>query len=167
MASHFFFINMKEEKKITEILSKVERYCRYQERCKSEVEKKLVDLGVTEKIKKSILYELSKKKYFDNTRFSYEYAIGKLRNNKWGKFKISYHLRSKSIEKSLIDKALKKIPENEYTSVFNKIAKKEWLNRSKLELSSRKIGFVNALKRRGWEFHLINNFLLETTKNRH
>ena len=158
---------MKEEKKITEILSKVERYCRYQERCKSEVEKKLVDLEVTEKMKKSILYELSKNKYFDNNRFSYEYAIGKFRNNKWGKFKISYHLKCKSIENSVINKALKKIPENEYTSVFNKMAKKEWLNRSKLELSSRRRAFVNALKSKGWEFHLINNFLLETTKNRH
>ncbi len=155
---------MKEEKKITEILSKVERYCRYQERCKSEVEKKLVDLEVTEKMKKSILYELAKKKYFDNNRFSYEYAIGKFRNNKWGKIKISYHLKCKSIDKSIIDKALKKIPENEYTSVFNKIAKKEWVNRSKLDLSSRKRRFVNALKSRGWEFFLINKFLLETTK---
>ena len=158
---------MKEEKKITEILSKVERYCRYQERCKSEVEKKLVDLGVTEKMKKSILYELAKKKYFDNNRFSYEYAIGKFRNNKWGKIKISYHLKCKSIEKSIIDKALKKIPENEYTSVFNKMAKKEWVNRSKLDLSSRKRRFVNALKSRGWEFFLINKFLLETKKNMH
>ena len=155
---------MKEEKKITEILSKVERYCRYQERCKSEVEKKLVDLEVTEKMKKSILYELAKKKYFDNDRFSYEYAIGKFRNNKWGKIKISYHLKCKSIDKSIIDKALKKIPENEYTSVFNKMAKKEWVNRSKLDLSSRKRRFVNALKSRGWEFFLINKFLLETTK---
>ncbi|RZP11719.1 MAG: hypothetical protein EVA36_02515 [Flavobacteriales bacterium] len=164
MASHFLFIKMKEEKKITEILSKVERYCRYQERCKSEVEKKLVDLEVTEKMKKSILYELAKKKYFDNNRFSYEYAIGKFRNNKWGKIKISYHLKCKSIDKSIIDKALKKIPENEYTSVFNKMAKKEWVNRSKLDLSSRKRRFVNALKSRGWEFFLINKFLLETTK---
>ena len=167
MASHFLFINMKKDKKNTEILSKLERYCRYQERCKSEVEKKLVDLGVTEKIKKSILYELSKKKYFDNNRFSYEFAIGKFRNNKWGKFKISYHLKCKSIEKSIIDKALRKIPENEYTSVFNKMAKKEWLNRSKLELSSRRRAFINALKSKGWEFHLINNFLLEATKNWH
>ena len=158
---------MKEEKKITEILSKVERYCRYQERCKSEVEKKLFDLEVTEKMKKSILYELAKKKYYDNNRFSYEYAIGKFRNNKWGKIKISYHLKCKSIEKSIIDKALKKIPENEYTSVFNKMAKKEWLNRSKLELSSRRRAFINALKSKGWEFHLINNFLLEATKNWH
>ena len=156
---------MKEEKKITKILSKVERYCSYQERCKSEVEKKLVDLGVTEKMKKSILYELSKKKYFDNNRFSYEYAIGKLRNNKWGKFKISYNLKCKSIEKSIIDKALKKIPEDEYTSVFNKMAKKEWVSRSKLDLNSRKRRFITTLKNRGWEFHLINNFLLEKTKN--
>ena len=155
---------MKEDKKNTEILSKLERYCRYQERCKSEVEKKLVDLGVTEKMKKTILYELSKKKYFDNNRFSYEYAIGKFRNNKWGKFKISYHLKCKSIKKSIIDKALKKIPEDEYTSVFNKMAKKEWLNRSKLEFSSRRRGFINALKSKGWEFHLIDKFLLETTK---
>ena len=158
---------MKEEKKITEILSKVERYCRYQERCKSEVEKKLVDLEVTEKMKKSILYELAKKKYFDNNRFSYEYAIGKFRNNKWGKIKISYHLKCKSIEKSIIDIALKKIPENEYNSVFNNMAKKEWINRSKLDLSSRKRRFVNALKSKGWEFFLINKFLLETTKSKH
>ena len=158
---------MKEEKKITEILSKVERYCRYQERCKSEVEKKLVDLEVTEKMKKSILYELAKKKYFDNNRFSYEYAIGKFRNNKWGKIKISYHLKCKSIEKSIIDIALKKIPENEYNSVVNNMAKKEWINRSKLDLSSRKRRFVNALKSKGWEFFLINKFLLETTKSKH
>ena len=117
MASHFLFINMKKDKKNTEILSKLERYCRYQERCKSEVEKKLVDLGVTEKIKKSILYELSKKKYFDNNRFSYEFAIGKFRNNKWGKFKISYHLKCKSIEKSIIDKALRKA-EKEFNPKF-------------------------------------------------
>ena len=156
-----------KEKKIAEILSKVERYCRYQERCKSEVENKLVVLEVPEKIKKSILYELSEKKYFDDSRFSNEYAIGKFRNNKWGKIKIRYHLKCKSIEKTLIDNALKKIPDNEYTSVFHTMAKKEWINRSKLDLSSRKRRFINTLKSRGWEFYLINNFLLETFKNRH
>ena len=44
------------------------------------------------------------------------------------------------------------------------MAKKEWLNRSKLELSSRRRAFINALKNKGWEFHLINNFLLEQQK---
>jgi len=158
---------MKGYKKINEILTKVERYCRYQERCKSEVEKKLIDLEVTEKTKKSILLELSKKKYFDNKRFSYEYAVGKFRNNKWGKIKIRYHLKCKLIEKTIINKALKKIPDNEYTSAFNKMAKREWIKRSDLDLSSRKRRFINTLKTRGWEFHLINSFLLETAKNKH
>ena len=57
---HFLFINMKKDKN-TEILSKLERYCRYQERCKSEVEKKLVDLGVTEKIKNQYFTNFLKK----------------------------------------------------------------------------------------------------------
>ena len=154
-----------EEKQITEILSKVERYCRYQERCKYEVEKKLIELEVPEKTKKSILDELAEKKYFDNNRYSYEYAVGKLRNNKWGKIKIRYHLKCKYIEKGVIDNALKKIPSSEYTSVFNKMAKKEWVNKSNMDSSSRKRRFINTLKSRGWEFYLINSFLLETREN--
>ncbi len=156
-----------KEKKITKILSKVERYCTYQERCKFEVEKKLIDLEVPEKIKKSILYELSEKKYFDNNRYSYEYALGKFKNNKWGKIKIRYHLKCKFIEKAVIDNALKKIPNSEYTSVFNKMAKKEWVNKSNLDSNSRERRFINTLKSRGWEFYLINSFLLEKRKNKY
>lgn len=157
---------MKEEKKFAEVFSKIQRYCRYQERCKSEVESKLADLKIPEKMKRSILFELSKKKYFDDKRFSYEYAVGKFRNNKWGKIKIRYHLKCKLIEKAIIDSALKKIPHNEYTSVFNKMAKREWVNRSNLVLSTRKRRFINTLKSKGWEFNLISSFLLETKKNR-
>ena len=164
MASHFLFINMKEEKKINEILSKVKRFCRYQERCKSEVEKKLVDLEVTERMKKSILYKLSQKKYFDDKRFSYEYSIGKFRNNNWGRNKIRYNLKCKLIEKKVIDEALKKIPEDEYISTFNKMANKEWSSRSKLDSTTRRRRFYKTLQGRGWEFFLINNYLFETTK---
>ena len=164
MASHFLFINMKEEKKINEILSKVERYCRYQERCKSEVEKKLVDLEATEKMKKSILYKLSQKKYFDDKRFSYEYAIGKFRNNNWGRNKIRYNLKCKLIEKKVINEALKKIPEDEYISAFNKMANKEWSNRLKLDSTTRKRRFYKTLQGRGWEYHLINKFFVRNNK---
>ena len=91
----------------------------------------MVSLEVPEKMKELILYQLSEKKYFDDNRFSNEYAIGKLRNNSWGKIKIRYNLKCKSIEKKIINYALKKIPEKEYTSIFYKIAKKEWESRSK------------------------------------
>jgi len=152
---------MKEGKKYTEILSKLERYCKYQQRCKSDVENKLNKLEVPEKIKESIIHELSEKESFNNKRFSIEYAVGKFRNNKWGKIKIRYNLNCKFIEKNIIDEALKKIPKSEYELTFYKMANKEWTDRSKLDASSRKRRFYRALQSRGWEFHLINNFLLE------
>ena len=154
------FLYMKD-KKYTEFLIRLKRYCKYQERCKSDLEKKLTQLKVPKKIKESIICELSKNRYFDDNRFSEEYAIGKLRNNNWGKIKIRYNLKCKSIKKDIIDSALEKIPENEYSSTFYKIAKNEWLKRSKLDLNSRKTKFYKNLQSRGWEFNLITKFLLE------
>ena len=161
-----FYLSMKEKEKFGEFLRKVERYCEYQERCKSDIISKMVSLGVPEKMKELILYQLYERKYYDDNRFSKEYAIGKLRNNSWGKIKIRYNLKCKSIEKKIINYALKKIPEKEYTSIFYKVAKKEWESRSKLDLNSRKKRFCRALQGKGWEFDLINKYLLETTKNR-
>ena len=157
---------MKEKEIYTEILVKLKRYCKYQERCKSDIENKLNKLDVTEKIKESIIHELSQKNYFDNKRFSYEYAFGKLRNNNWGKIKIRYNLMGKFIEKNIIDETLKNIPQDEYTSTFNKMANKEWIHKSKLNLTSRKRRFYKTVQSRGWEFDLINKFLSEIKKNK-
>ena len=157
---------MKEKEIYTEILVKLKRYCKYQERCKSDIENKLNKLDVTEKIKESIIHELSQKNYFDNKRFSYEYAIGKFRNNNWGKIKIRYNLMGKFIEKNIIDETLKNIPEDEYTSTFNKMANKEWVHKSKLDLTSRERRFFKTVQSRGWEFDLINKFLAEIKKNK-
>ena len=157
---------MKEKEIYTEILVKLKRYCKYQERCKSDIENKLNKLDVTEKIKESIIHELSQKNYFNNKRFSYEYAIGKFRNNNWGKIKIRYNLMGKFIEKNIIDETLKNIPEDEYTSTFNKMANKEWVHKSKLDLTSRERRFFKTVQSRGWEFDLINKFLAEIKKNK-
>ena len=166
LAPHFFYLKMKGKKLFAEILIKLERYCKYQERCKSDIENKLNTLGVTEKIRTLIIHELSEKNYFDNKRFSYEYAIGKFRNNNWGRIKIRYNLKSKFIEKSIIDEAIKKIPEAEYLLTFNKIADKVWLSTSKLNLTSSKRRFYKNLQSRGWEYELINDFILKIKNNK-
>ena len=164
LASHFFICKMKE--KYNEILNRVKRYCEYQERCKSDLENKLNRLEVPDKMKELIIHELSEKEFFNNKRFSNEYAVGKFRNNNWGKIKIRYNLKFKSIEKNIIDEALKKIPEEEYLSAFNKIAQKHWRYGSQLDLIPRKRRFLRTLQSKGWEFDLINKFMSETIKNK-
>ena len=155
---------MKE--KYNEILNRVKRYCKYQERCKSDLENKLNRLEVPNKMKELIIHELSKKDFFNNNRFSNEYAVGKFRNNNWGKIKIRYNLRFKSIEKNIIDEAIKKIPEDEYLSAFNKIAQKHWKCGSQLDLILRKRRFLRTLQSKGWEFDLIDEFLSIIRKNK-
>ena len=164
LASHFFIFKMKEKYK--EILNRVKRYCKYQERCKSDLKNKLNKLELPNKIKELIIHELSEKEFFNDKRFSSEYAVGKFRNNNWGKIKIRYNLKFKSIEKNIIDEALKKIPEDDYLSTFNKIAQKHWIDSSQLDLIPRKRRFFRTLQSKGWEFDLINEFLSEIIKNK-
>ena len=161
-----FFCKMKEKEIYNELLSKLKRYCKYQERCKSDVESKLSALDVPDKIKELIIHKLSEKEFFNNKRFSSEYVVGKFRNNNWGKIKIRYNLKCKCIEKETIDEALKKIPEDEYSSTFNEIAKKEWIKRKNLNLSTRRRRFSNTLQSRGWEFYLIKDFIDKQIKNK-
>tara|TARA_B100000963_G_scaffold308941_1_gene284672 strand:+ start:287 stop:763 length:477 start_codon:yes stop_codon:yes gene_type:complete len=157
---------MEEKKQYSEIFIKLVRYCKYQERCKAEIESKLNKLGVDEKMKLAIVSELSERNYFSNKRFSSEYTIGKFRNNNWGKIKIRYNLNYKFVEKNFIEEALKEIPEDEYRSTFKKIANKVWNSKSKLDLISRKKSFIKTLESRGWEFDLIYNFLLKNKENK-
>ena len=159
LASHFLFLKMEAKEKYNEILIRLKRYCKYQERCKSEIEVKLNSLEIPDKMKKSIIHELSVKDFFNNKRFSNEYVVGKFRNKNWGKIKIKYNLKCKFIEKNIIDEAIKKIPEDEYISTFYKMADKEWKNRTNLDLITRKRRFYKTLQSRGWEFDLINRFM--------
>ena len=162
----FCFYTMREKRKYIEILSKLQRYCKYQERCEYDLEKKLNSLKVIGKMKESIIHELYENKYFDNKRFADEYVIGKFRNNKWGKIKIRYNLKSKSIDKKIVDESLNKISQEEYISVFCKIAKREWIKRLKLDSKSRTRRFYNTLQSKGWEYDLIKDFLSGMKKNK-
>ena len=150
---------MREKEKYNEILTRLKRYCKYQERCKYELEVKLNSLEISDKMKESIIHELSVMDFFNNKRFSNEYAVGKFRSKNWGKIKIRYSLKGKFIEKNIIDEALKKIPQDEYASTFYKMANKEWMNRKSLDLITRKRRFYKTLQGRGWEFDLINDFI--------
>ena len=163
---HRIFFICKMKGNYNEILNRVKRYCKYQERCKSELENKLNRLEVPNKMKELIIHELSEKEFFNNKRFSNEFAVGKFRNNNWGKIKIRYNLKFKSIEKNIIDEALKKIPEDDYLSTFNKIAQKHWIDASQLDLIPRKRRLFRTLQSKGWEFDMINKFLSEIRKNK-
>ena len=93
----------------TEILTKIERYCAYQDRCTQEVLTKLRSLQVEGKEAQQILQLLKNDGFIDDERFVQSYIRGKMNHSQWGTQKIRLGLLRKGINKELIDRYLEQI----------------------------------------------------------
>lgn len=108
------------------LLAKAMKYCAYQERCTSEVEKKLRDWGANSQQIIQIQKQLEVERFVDNSRFARIYARSKFNGNKWGRAKIRMMLQQKGIEREAIDEALEQLPNEDYLETIRAlIAKKK------------------------------------------
>lgn len=105
----------------TFLLNKARKFCAYQERSIFDMKSKLIRWNVSEKIIAEIILLLKKEDFINEERFTFAFATGKLRNNKWGKNKIGYALRQKQIPELTIQIALKSIDEDEYIKTLKAI----------------------------------------------
>jgi len=97
-----------------EALSKVQFICSRMEKCCNDIRKKLNDWNLPRDEQDEIIQSLIEDKFINEERFTSFYVRDKFRFNKWGKVKISYHLKQKKIPERLIDEALEQINENDY-----------------------------------------------------
>lgn len=133
------------------IKSKIEHFCAYQERCESDVRKKLYKLGANNDLVELIMDDLREDKFINEQRFCDIYVIGKLRNNKWGFQKISHSLKQKGLDDKLIYKSLQNIDNQEYKLICKDVISKN-CHRSKFNLKQ-------YLFSRGFELSLIDELI--------
>ncbi|NQU35103.1 MAG: RecX family transcriptional regulator [Bacteroidetes bacterium] len=119
----------------TFLFEKARKFCAYQERSIFDVKTKLISWNVSEKIISEIILQLKKEDFINEDRFALAYATGKLRNNKWGRNKITYALMQKQIPELTIQIAL------------NSLDQEEYLNTLKSVLSSKKIDDDNEFRK--------------------
>ncbi|MDR1667793.1 MAG: RecX family transcriptional regulator [Bacteroidales bacterium] len=93
---------------------KAMRLCSQKEYNRSEILKKLFSWGCRQEDAQLIVNELVAQKFLDDGRYAAAYANDKFRFGKWGRIKISYMLKMKGIEESVIREALERINEEEY-----------------------------------------------------
>jgi regulatory protein len=89
-------------------------YCKYQERCHSEVRNKLYELGLLAPGVESQLSEIIEAGVLNEERFAKAYARGKWRMLKWGRNKIAQNLKQKKVSDYCIKKGLAEIDGEEY-----------------------------------------------------
>lgn len=135
---------------------KLKQYCAYQERCHSEVQQKLWDLGVNRSFHDEIISDLIEEDYLNEERFATLFAGGKFRMKSWGRKKIEYALKDKGISSYCIKKGLKEIENDAYQQVLEQLAKKKYESLAGEQYLLRKKKTMDYLLQKGYEPDLIN-----------
>lgn len=101
-----------------EALHKAAAYCSLSEHCCSEVEQKLIGWGIEKESIQPILRHLAQEGFIDENRYCHCFISDKLRQNKWGRNKITQSLLQKKIPEAIIRNQLEQIEQEEYTSIL-------------------------------------------------
>ncbi len=145
---------------VEEAKRKLEYYCSYQDRCYKEVIAKLKTLGMFQTAIDHILDHLVAHDFLNEERFAKSFARGKHRIKGWGRRRIEQELKFREISAFNIKMALKEI-EEEYLSNFYSLADIKWQTINEKSLQNKKRKWVDFLMRRGYESHLIYDYLKE------
>lgn len=86
----------------SQALAKIAAYCSKAERAEYDVRQKLSRWELTEPIIYNIINRLKKENFLNEERFCNSFIKDKMRFNKWGKTKIIYELKRKSIPETII-----------------------------------------------------------------
>ena len=103
------------------LYEKARKFCSYQERCIFDVKQKLLEWHASEKTIEEIIPQLETEDLINEERFAVSFAVGKLRNNKWGRNKIFYALMQKHIPEIYVQMGLNEIDEEEYVDVLKSV----------------------------------------------
>ena len=105
-------------------LSKLQRYCAYQDRCHQEVRSKLLDLGIYGDDLEEIISDLISENFLNEERYARSYARGKFRIKRWGRMRIQQELKQRKISAYCLRKAMEEIEEEEYEQTLRTILEK-------------------------------------------
>lgn len=133
--------------------------CSKSEKSSGNIEKKLLDWGLSPNDTEPVLRKLKDDKFIEDERFARSYIKDKFRFNKWGKIKIVHQLRAEKIPSPVIARALEEIDDENYLETLRKLlAEKEKSVKSgnPYERRGRLLRFAQG---RGFEPELIHKLI--------
>ena len=140
-----------------EAKTKLEALCAYQERCSSELEKKLVQWRFNQEDTDRLLAHLISNNFLNEERFALAFVSGKVNIKKWGRIKIRQHLKAKYISKYSIDKGVASIDEDVYLGNLTGLALRKYeLLKSEKNSYNKKVKIYRFLSSKGYETDLIH-----------
>ena len=142
---------------LEQALSRLQRYCTYQDRCHIEVERKLTEMRMIPQAKEQIIMSLIEDDYLNEERFALAFVKGKFRIKKWGRIRLKAELKKRKISKYLIKSAVEQISEKDYLFTFEELANRKANSIKANSILLKKKKLADYLIYRGWESCLVNN----------
>lgn len=139
-----------------DILSKMERYCAYQERSEVEVRKKLGALAVSATMSDEVVRVLKEDDFLNEHRFAEVFIRSKVKDH-WGKLKIRQGLYAKGIPAEIIDEQMDLIDEDSYQMMLRETIEK-W-KRLNAEDAANKPKLVRHMLSKGFSIEEIMSIL--------
>ncbi len=146
-----------------EALIKASALCARQEKCIFDIEKKLYDWNVEQSDKEKIINQLLDEKFIDEERYVRTYVKDKFIFNRWGKIKIKYQLKAKSIQGKVVDNELNQIDDSEYKNTLVQLLQQKRRTIKDGDELKIKNSLIRYASSRGFEpeliFQIIDNFV--------
>ena len=136
-------------------------YCAQQDHCIFDIKKKLSQWGVDVTFYDDIIEYLIKENFINETRYSENFCLSKLHQNKWGRKKISYALSQKGIHNNDIQQGLAAIQEDEYNSILHKLIIQKAKTIKGNSLFEKKQKLIKSITTKGFEPTLIIKMIKE------
>ncbi len=143
----------------TEGKTRAEAYCSAAEHCRSEVRAMLERHGAEKPDIESIINNLVKEGFIDESRYARAIVHAKVRFAKWGKVKIAQALWQKRIPQDITDAALESIDDDEYLAALKDVVKAKFRTVKGATEYERKMKTMRSVCSRGYEPALVRKLL--------
>lgn len=131
-----------------DVLSKMERFCAFQERCEADVRKKLSSFPCSVAQRDAIVQQLIDNDFLNEQRFVEIFVRSKVKEC-WGKLKIRQALFAKKVAADLVDSQMATIDEEQYQqNLVSVMDKWKRLNPSDVDNRSK---LIRTLLTKGYE----------------
>jgi regulatory protein len=145
------------------IVNKIISFCEYQERCETDVKKKLHDLEVKDMA--PYLQRLREARFVDDVRFTRMFISSRHKRRGWGKNKLLMELRKKNISKDIYQPMLDELEEGEdYMQTIQDAATKKWKSVKGKSLMERKSKLIRFLLTKGFEMDKVRAVVSKITE---
>lgn len=149
-----------------EALSRAMHICSRQEKCLSDIRKKLHDWKLNEKYIPEVLNTLVEDKFIDEQRFAGFAVKDKFRLNQWGKIKIGYHLRQKQLAEQIIQEALASIDDREYEEMLRDLLARKKRSLKESDPYKLKAKLLRFAASRGFEQSMVYDHIDQLLKDK-